>query len=97
LVANHTYLADSESITVAEAAQSSLDHCEVLCETGRRMERSTLRCYSHFVRLQIKHPEVGIGDKLIAQLNRRHVDEFRDRLLLNGRSEQLARRARRGG
>ncbi len=41
LVANHTYLADSESITVAEAAKSWLDHCEVRCKTGRRMERST--------------------------------------------------------
>ena len=29
LVANHTYLADSESITVAEAAKSWLEHCEV--------------------------------------------------------------------
>ena len=29
LVANQTYLADSESITVAEAAKSWLDHCEV--------------------------------------------------------------------
>lgn len=36
---------------------------------------------------------MGIGDKLIAQLTRRHVNEFRDRLLLNGRSEHLTRRA----
>ena len=43
LVANHTYLADSESITVAQAATSWLEHCEVRCQTGRRMERSTLR------------------------------------------------------
>jgi hypothetical protein len=27
LVANHTYLADSDSTTVAEAAKSWLDHC----------------------------------------------------------------------
>jgi len=93
LVANHTYLADSESITVAEAAKSWLDHCEVRCKTGRRMERSTLRGYSDYVRLHIKDAQVGIGDKLIAQLTRRHVNEFRDRLLLNGRSEHLTRRA----
>lgn len=93
LVANHTYLADSESITVAEAAKSWLDHCEVRCKTGRRMERSTLRGYSDYVRLHIKDPEVGIGDKLIAQLTCRHVNEFRDRLLLNDRSEHLTRRA----
>ncbi|PKP68361.1 MAG: site-specific integrase [Alphaproteobacteria bacterium HGW-Alphaproteobacteria-4] len=93
LVANHTYLADSDSTTVAGAAKSWLDHCEVRCKTGRRMERSTLRGYSDYVRLHLTAPEVGIGDKLIAQLTRRHVNEFRDRLLLNGRSEHLTRRA----
>ncbi|WBQ11346.1 site-specific integrase [Hyphomonadaceae bacterium ML37] len=31
--------------------------------------------------------------KLIVQLTRRHVNEFRDRLLVNGRSEHLTRRA----
>ena len=93
LVANNTYLADSESITVADAAKAWLDHCEVRCKTGRRMERSTLRGYSDYVRLHITVPEVGIGDKLIVQLTRRHVNEFRDRLLMNGRSEHLTRRA----
>jgi hypothetical protein len=45
------------------------------------------------LRLHITDPEVGIGDKLIVQLTRRHVNEFRDRLLLNDRSEHLTRRA----
>lgn len=93
LVANNTYLADSESITVADAAKAWLDHCEVRCKTGRRMERSTLRGYSDHVRLHITDAQVGIADKLIVQLTRRHVNEFRDRLLLNGRSEHLTRRA----
>lgn len=93
LVANNTYLADSESITVADAAKAWLDHCEVRCKTGRRMERSTLRGYSDYVRLHITDAQIGIGDKLIVQLTRRHVNEFRDRLLLNGRSEHLTRRA----
>jgi integrase len=93
LVANHTYLADSESITVAEAAKSWLEHCEVRQKTGRRMERATLRGYSDYVRLHITDQKVGIGDKLIVQLTRRHVNEFRDRLLINGRSEHLTRRA----
>ncbi len=92
LVANHTYLADSDSTTVAGGAKSWLDHCEVRCKTGRRMERSTLRGYSDYVRLHLTTPGVGIGDKLIAQLTRRHVNELRDRLLLNGRSEHLTRR-----
>lgn len=93
LVANNTYLADGESVTVAAAAKSWLDHCGVRCKTKRRMERSTLKGYSDYVRLHITDPKVGIGDKLIAQLTRRHVNEFRDRMLLNGRSEHLTRRA----
>jgi integrase len=93
LVANNTYLADSESITVADTAKSWLDHCEVRCKTGRRMERSTLRGYSDYVRLHITASGIGIGDKLITQLTRRHVNEFRDRMLINGRSEHLTRRA----
>ena len=93
LVANNTYLADSESITVADAAKSWLDHCEVRCKTGRRMERSTLHGYSDYVRLHITASGIGIGDKLITQLTRRHVNEFRDRMLINGRSEHLTRRA----
>lgn len=45
------------------------------------------------MRLHLTAPVVGIGDKLIAQLTRRHINELRDRLLLNGRSEHLTRRA----
>jgi integrase len=93
LVANHTYLADSESVTMAEAAASWLEHCEVRCKTGRRMERATLRDYSDKVRLHLKDAKIGIGDKLLVQLTRRHVNEFRDRMLINGRSEHLTRRA----
>ena len=73
LVANHTYLADSDSTTVADAAKVWLDHCEVRCKTGRRMERSTLRGYSDYVRLHLNAPVIGIGDKLIAQLTRRAI------------------------
>jgi integrase len=93
LVANNTFLADGESITVAAAAQNWLNHCTLRCQTKRRMERATLYGYTLYVRLHLNHPEIGIGDKLIAQLARRHVNEFRDRLLLAGRSEHLTRRA----
>ncbi len=92
LVANHTYLADCESITVSEAAASWLEHCDMRCKTGRRMERTTLRDYSDKVRLHLKDPEIGIADQLLVRLTRRHVNELRDRLLMSGRSEHMARR-----
>lgn len=63
---------------MAEAANSWLDHCEVRCKTGRRMVQSTLRGYSVYVRLHLNAPLVGIGEKLIAQLTRRRVNELRD-------------------
>jgi integrase len=93
LVANHTYLADSETITVAQAADNWLEHCEVRCRTGRRMERATLRDYKDKVRLHLKDPEIGISDQTLARLSRRHVNEFRDPMLTNGRSEHMTRRA----
>jgi hypothetical protein len=60
LVANNTYLVDSESITVADAAKAWLDHCEVRCKTGRRMERPTLRGYSDYVCIS-RIPRSGSG------------------------------------
>ena len=70
LVANHTYLADSDSTTVTEAAKAWLDHCEVRCKTGRRMERSTLRGYSDYVRLHIADGDYLYQESL-ASLERR--------------------------
>jgi integrase len=84
LVANHTYLADSESITVAEAAKAGSTIARCAARPGGGW--SGPRCAATATMCGCTSPrsEVGIGDKLIAQLTRRHVNEFRDRLLLNG-------------
>lgn len=92
LVANGTYLADAESITVSEAAKAWLQHCEIRCKTGRRMERATLRDYKDKVRLHIEDGEIGISDVRLSRLTRRRINEFRDKLLDTGRSEHLTRR-----
>src|SRR5690606_8740822 len=84
LVANGTYLADTESITVSEAAKAWLQHCEIRCKTGRRMERATLRDYKDKVRLHIEDGEIGIGDVRLSRLTRRRINEFRDKLLDTG-------------
>jgi len=93
LVANNTFLADSESPTVADAARNWIDHCTLRCQTKRRMERTTLDYYTLYVRLHLNDPELGIASKQIARLTRRDVNSFRDKLLLTGRSEHLTRRA----
>ena len=92
-VANNTFLADADSMTVSEAAKAWLDHCKIRCDTGRRMERTTLREYRDKVRLHIEDPEVGIAQVKLSKLTRQHVNAFRDRLLASGRSEHMARRA----
>ncbi len=92
LVANSTYLADGQTVTVGQAAKAWLDHCEVRCETGRRMERTTLRGYSDYVRLHLTSQDMGLADILLSNLSRRRVNALRDRLLASGRSEHLTRR-----
>ncbi len=91
-VANNTFLADAESMTVSEAAKAWLDHCKIRCDTGQRMERGTLRDYRDKLRLHIEDPEVGIAQVKLSKLTRQHVNEFRDRLLASGRSEHMAKR-----
>jgi integrase len=86
------YVHDSDSITVADAAQAWLDHCAARQKAGRRMERATLRDYQDKVRLHIKDADIGIGRIKLSRLTRKAVNELRDRLLESGRSEHMTKR-----
>lgn len=83
-VADGTHTADSQSVTVATAAEDWLAH-------GRRenLEQSTLGAYEQHVRL---HITPFIGGKKLTQLTRPMVEEFRDALLDSGRSRAMAKR-----
>lgn len=87
-----TFVADSESITVGEAADAWLAHCKLRRDAGRRMERATCRDYEDKVRLHIKDAEKGIADVKLSRLTRKAVNDFRDRLLESGRSESMTRK-----
>jgi integrase len=87
-----TYVHDSVSITVGEAADAWLAHCRVRRDAGRRMERTTYVGYEGFVRCHIKDEKVGIGDLKLSRLSRKAVNDFRDKLLESGRSEMITRK-----
>ncbi len=91
-VQNGTYLHDSTSPTLGEIAEAWLDHCRIRRDAGRRMEKATCRDYEDKVRLHIKDAVYGIANIKLSQLNRKTINEFRDRLLASGRSEAMTRK-----
>ncbi len=91
-VRDGSFVHDVDSVTVAAAAEAWLDHCRARRDAGRRMEPRTCRDYEDKVRLHIADPDVGIGRIKLARLTRKAVNEFRDRLLASGRSENATRR-----
>lgn len=83
-VSQGTHTADSQSITVATAAQNWLARGE-----REGLEHSTLKAYGEHVSLHIKP---FVGAKKLNQLTKPMVEEFRDDLLDSGRSRSMARR-----
>ena len=77
-----THVADSASITVAEAGELWLQRCRM-----DGLERSTCRQYSEHLRLHLSL----IGAEKLSRLNRPVVEQFRDKLLQT-RSRALARK-----
>ena len=92
LVQAGTYIHDSVSITLGEAAESWLEQCRVRRDAGRRMEKATCRDYEDKVRLHIKDAKASIADVKLSQLTRKTVNEFRDKMLASGRSEAMTRK-----
>lgn len=82
-----THTADSQSITLAKAAENWIAR-------GRRegLEESTIDAYEQHVRL---HIEPRLGAKKLNQLTKPMIEEFRDWLLDNGRSRDMAKRVLR--
>ena len=92
-VAKGSFVHDVDAPTLEAAAYAWLAHCKIRCDTGRRMERATLRDYSEKVRLHILSPELGLRSFSLSHLKRKTVNEYRDSLLASGRPEATARKA----
>jgi integrase len=85
-IAAGTHSVDSTSVTVQGASDVWLARCE-----RDKLERTTIRSYQEHVSLHIV-PYIG-GVKL-SRLTRPAVNAFVDRLLADGRSQDMARRVR---
>ena len=91
-VARGSYVHDADSVGIAAAAAQWLDWCARRRDAGQRMERATWVGYEGHVRLHICDPVGGIGGIKLSRLTRISVNEFRDRLLANGRSDMTTRK-----
>lgn len=86
-VSRGTHTPDSQSITVAKAADNWLKRAAL-----ENLEPSTIASYDQHVRLHIK-PQ--IGTRRLNQLTKPTIEQFRDDLLAAGRSKAMVARVLR--
>ena len=79
-----TFRPDAARVTLREAAEMFLDHCEGRQQRGERMTRHNFNVYRGHVHNHILHPAHGVGGLRLAQLGTRAVTDFRDRLRAAG-------------
>ncbi len=89
-VAEGTFVHSRDTVTVAKAAESWVEHCRARRDAGQRMEAATFINYEGKVRNHILDATIGIGGIKLNRLDVEAVEAFRDRLLAHGRSENLA-------
>lgn len=82
----------AEKMTVRDAAIAWLEHCETRKERGARMERASYEDYKGKTHNHILADDIGIGAIKLARLTTAEVEEFKERLLANGRSEVNTRK-----
>jgi integrase len=84
------HVPESTSITVKDAASIWLEHIGSETRAGR-LEPTTDCYYGTHIRLHVLNSDIGVGAIKLANLNRRNVLAFKDRLL-ESRSEAMIRR-----
>jgi integrase len=87
-----TYRPDAEKMTVVEASDAFLDHCQGRMERNERMTRKTLTVYRGHVTNHLLHPENGIGRTKLSQFTAKSVGDFRDRIRSAGVSVPTTRK-----
>jgi integrase len=86
------YRADASKLTIKEASESFIAHCEGRNKRDERMTRKMLVVYRGHVSNHILHPENGISAWKLSQLTARAVGDFRDRLRTAGVSVPTTRK-----
>lgn len=92
-VAAGTHVADSASATVRTAADLWLGHLEQRRINGLQMERATIAAYRSHVDNHVLAAEMEIAGLKLTRITKAVVNQFRDRLLANGRSVAMTRKA----
>jgi integrase len=86
------YRADASKLTVKQACERFIAHCEGRNKRDERMTRKMLVVYRGHVNNHILHREHGVGAWILVQLTARAVNEFRDRLRIAGVSVPTTRK-----
>jgi len=86
------YRPDAGKLTMKDACQSFLAHCEGRHQRDERMTRKMLVVYRGHINNYVLHPEHGIGPWKLSQLSARAVGEFRDRIRTAGLKVPTARK-----
>src|SRR5690348_8677256 len=92
-VAAGTHVADSASVTVQAAADLWLDHLERRRASGLQMERASVAAYRSHLECHVLAAGIGVADLRLTRISKATVNQFRDRLLENGRSVSMTRKA----
>ena len=75
-----TYRAAADKVTVQDACESFLEHCEGRNQRDERMTRKMLAVYRGHITNYILHPDHGVGIRKLSQFTARSVGEFRNRI-----------------
>lgn len=86
------YRPDASKVTVEQACEGFLQHCEGRRLRDERMTRKWLVVYQGHISNHILHPEHGVAGWKLSQLTARAVGEFRDRLRNAGVSVPTTRK-----
>jgi len=87
-----TYRPNADKVTVKEACESFLEHCEDRNKRDERMSRKMLTVYKGHVNKHILHADHGLGGRKLSQLTARSVGDFRDQLRSAGVTVPTARK-----
>ena len=86
------YRPDASKLTIQQACESFLHHCEGRHRRDERMTRKMLVVYRGHINNHILHAEHGVGAWKLSQLTARAVGEFRDRIRSAGVTVPTARK-----
>ena len=74
------YRPDASKVTVRQACEGFLIHCEGRHQRDERMTRKMLTVYRGHINNHVLHLEIGIGAWKLSQLTAKAVGELRDRI-----------------